>query len=1586
MVPRVVLIRLLARAPRYECGLSFGQSPPRMKSPLCPSRYSSVFGRRLGSALFLAGSLLVCQAQVPLVSLAGRDVTHLIADPNRPVVYALNRGGAGTNASLLALDAANGLVLREVTLAESPTDLDLSRHEDAMYVIHFGIDQIQRVNLNNFTLDAHRTFSPPGNWVGPAEVWYRIRTGRAGEIYFIDAQWAPVLRALNFNTGQPLGAYDLDGNGVGGVAVSRHGNPLFASAQYGWSAGSLHSWLSRLRLQEGTWTREQDSFGSSRRDPLNAPVLLTAGEETVFNKQYAFDPLDLSAILATYEESIYAISLHGDLAVGHSRVFDGRTGSSLYNLPFPTTIAAFATDQRTLLLVDRPGAQLALVPTSSILEIPGPQLQPTPADHAVVSGNLTRLTWSAHPAALRHEIYLGTQADEIQAAEPHSTSHLGSTEALYWSLPNPLQAGTRYYWRVDTVTALTTQRGAVWQFEVSSIWVEPTHLTLTVIAGSDHPPRDLTVETPAGTAWQPLEDSPWLSLLSAGGVGPGMVRLGFQTAALPLGHHVSSIQIQADGVSIAVPVQIEVLSLNLHQLVADRTRPYLYGLQAPPTGRTGWMLLLVDAENGTVRNLLPIGLNPTDMTVHDAENRLYVTDWGQPVTHVVDLNTWTLLPPLQLGTDVYRINAGRTGRMIIEGLDQWIDASIIDTATGRVVGQLPWPVYQGDGETSPDGQYYYHADFGISNAHIRKFDVIHDNPIEVAASTQEAVGPRHLVLSGDGSRLFWGPHFFNNQLEWLGSLGGGMGAPIRTCTHDGSYAFTASRAYQTDTRTAVFTLPFVTTVQAVSDQAGRFYAFDPARGVLESFPLSVITNRAPGASNQVVTTAEDTPVSFVLSATDPEGDPLTYQLLSLPASGTLSGTPPALVYTPNRDFHGIDQFQYVASDPYRTSAVAVVTLHVTPVNDPPVAFSQTVRVPADGHLEIQLAGHDPDGDELTFAIQHPPTHGTLTGQPPRLDYTPQPGFQGTDEFTFIAHDGQVPSAPAAVTLMVMMPQCTASLPTLIAWWRGEDSAYDAVGGYDVVPTPELTFQPGKVGTAFTATAGTHLIRVPAPSRLDILSHAGGWTLDAWVSPSPGHTRQTLAAWAETGLMPWLEWALVPVDSDPTRYWVEAAWRGNGTQPISFTGSVPVEAGRFQHLALTFHPASATAQLFRNAILIGEMKWNSLAPVAHGDLYLGGLPAPATTAFRGLLDEFAIQDRPLTATELTALVEADRFGRCFQPLPPRVVQGPASVLAEAGATVTLAVEATGTGPLAFQWLHENQPLEGATQRWLVLEPLGASHEGRYQVRVTNTTGSDTSLPATVGVNLLTNGSFESSNFNGWTTQDLTQPLRALTVLPQGVTSNFGFFTTAPTHGNYSATHGWDGSPAGLIRLTRNLNLPTNGAYLAFDYRAAWNLADFGSALYPRVFRVVFEPIEEGPASASYPILQANPSTLVRDTGWRTLALDLASLAGQAVHLAFEWTVPEPLTGPALFELDHVRLVAGSAPEPGIDVTGLAWAQPGSLRIQFQAALGRNYTVLSSTDLKTWAPLGQADHLGAGQFRFLDETAKNAPTRFYRLQTP
>ena len=59
---------------------------------------------------------------------------------------------------------------------------------------------------------------------------------------------------------------------------------------------------------------------------------------------------------------------------------------------------------------------------------------------------------------------------------------------------------------------------------------------------------------------------------------------------------------------------------------------------------------------------------------------------------------------------------------------------------------------------------------------------------------------------------------------------------------------------------------------------------------------------------------EDTPVEITLSAGDPEGDPLTFTIVTPPAHGTLSGTLPNLVYTPDPEFEGEDRFTFRASD------------------------------------------------------------------------------------------------------------------------------------------------------------------------------------------------------------------------------------------------------------------------------------------------------------------------------------------------------------------------------------------------------------------------------------------------------------------------------------------------------------------------------------------------------------------------------------------------------------------------------------------------------------------------------------------------
>ncbi|MGA9520690.1 MAG: Ig-like domain-containing protein, partial [Myxococcaceae bacterium] len=176
-------------------------------------------------------------------------------------------------------------------------------------------------------------------------------------------------------------------------------------------------------------------------------------------------------------------------------------------------------------------------------------------------------------------------------------------------------------------------------------------------------------------------------------------------------------------------------------------------------------------------------------------------------------------------------------------------------------------------------------------------------------------------------------------------------------------------------------------------------------------------NDAPVAMDVNVTTPEDQPVPVTLSATDVEGSPLTFTILKGPSFGTLSGTGGNLTYTPAANYHGGDFFTWQASDGALSSATRSAFLTVQPVNDVPVARSDTLRVPARSS-QLVVQANDPDGDKLTWQVETPPTQGSLSGTGPLFTYTPPANFLGTTSFTFTVFDGQVRSAPATITLEV----------------------------------------------------------------------------------------------------------------------------------------------------------------------------------------------------------------------------------------------------------------------------------------------------------------------------------------------------------------------------------------------------------------------------------------------------------------------------------------------------------------------------------------------------------------------------------------
>lgn len=111
-------------------------------------------------------------------------------------------------------------------------------------------------------------------------------------------------------------------------------------------------------------------------------------------------------------------------------------------------------------------------------------------------------------------------------------------------------------------------------------------------------------------------------------------------------------------------------------------------------------------------------------------------------------------------------------------------------------------------------------------------------------------------------------------------------------------------------------------------------------------------------------------VSITLSATDAESDPLTFQVLSNPAHGTLSGTPPTLNYQAGPGFTALDQFTFVVHDGTFLSPPATISLVAPGVNLQPSINSVPDQLVTEGQiLSIQASASDLDPTQtLTFSL------------------------------------------------------------------------------------------------------------------------------------------------------------------------------------------------------------------------------------------------------------------------------------------------------------------------------------------------------------------------------------------------------------------------------------------------------------------------------------------------------------------------------------------------------------------------------------------------------------------------------------------
>ena len=162
------------------------------------------------------------------------------------------------------------------------------------------------------------------------------------------------------------------------------------------------------------------------------------------------------------------------------------------------------------------------------------------------------------------------------------------------------------------------------------------------------------------------------------------------------------------------------------------------------------------------------------------------------------------------------------------------------------------------------------------------------------------------------------------------------------------------------------------------------------------------------------TIAEMSQLSFHVSASDVDNDPITLSATQLPEGASfVNGN---FLWTPDYKQAGVYNVCFIANDPH-TSYTRNLTITVTNVNRPPVANAQSVTADEDIDKAITLSGSDPDGETLSYSVKSNPTKGTLSGTPPNLTYTPNPNFNGNDEFRFTVSDGEL-VAEAVVSIKV----------------------------------------------------------------------------------------------------------------------------------------------------------------------------------------------------------------------------------------------------------------------------------------------------------------------------------------------------------------------------------------------------------------------------------------------------------------------------------------------------------------------------------------------------------------------------------------
>lgn len=277
----------------------------------------------------------------------GSQVETMIIDPARPYLYALDK----VNNSLHFINLDTKMLEKTIFVGSSPVDMDIDLDGDELFIANFGSTELAVVDLES--QERSRTIfveTDLGGWDGNP---YRVVcTANDTLVFTSEDQWNE-LKLVSGATGMNLAhmgsLYAPD------LVASPDGTRVYVA-----ESGSSGSQLYRFDVSANGLTQVDVS---DRANGYGSRLAIMSGDGMyVYYGGGKFLANNLSSLLGTFSETIYATNTDGTLAVGSEHIFDGTTFAIKQPLPLTTSIMALSADESKLYLYDNSSSRIFIYP------------------------------------------------------------------------------------------------------------------------------------------------------------------------------------------------------------------------------------------------------------------------------------------------------------------------------------------------------------------------------------------------------------------------------------------------------------------------------------------------------------------------------------------------------------------------------------------------------------------------------------------------------------------------------------------------------------------------------------------------------------------------------------------------------------------------------------------------------------------------------------------------------------------------------------------------------------------------------------------------------------------------------------------------------------------------------------------------------------------------------------------------------------------------------------------------------------------------------------------------------------------------